>query len=1809
MSKTIKRIIVVLGMHRSGTSAVTRSLKVLSLDLGDRLIGPVRGDNEKGFWEDAEINSFNEALLSKLGTAWHNLAFIDVDVLLRPEYAFERKAAANLLGRKLSGESIFAFKDPRTAILLPFWQAVFADMELEVGYLIVVRNPLEVAESLRKRNGFSQIKGLMLWAKHVIGAMRGTKGQPRVVVSYDSVLNSTAEQLTRIAKALQLPLPEKNPDALREYMQDFLTVSLRRNVILSDQLNDRWQVPPLIHDMYEHLQRLAKDEISEVAKTMDRVWKQFYDRYQEMIPLLPQVDFSDQANSLLQELRTSSGKEISILQSKLQEVEQRLESQKQQDKSFNEFLKQENDQLRKTQEVSRQEVVVLNDRLREAQARHEASRWEIAGLNDKLREAQVQHEASGREIAELNGKLREVHIKHEASRREITGLNDKLREAQAQHEAFRQEIASLNAKLHMAQQEHQKAQGVNESLKQEIGQLQNHYEDSRREIATLNDGLRDSRAGHEAIRQELDAQKLRFQNLDSVLAQTSNELHKQRENTQKEIGSLKSALDVTQKQYETERQAANALRQQLEQRNRDLRNVSSLLEEQTKMGIKLKNELAAVRQTLSRLEGRIHRIITSWSWKLTYPLRAIAAAQRNIRSIVYRKTCQGLRFLWRSVPMSKKWKAALKDFVFGRFGFLFRSRTSYINWVNAKKKASAASRANPQPIPTANTSQKIAKPPAPAYQKPVVPTPPQKSVEPPEPQKSVVSLPTQKAKVAALSVPQEAQDRIRTESIELEEKCYFDLSAEPLGSTPLKTIAFYLPQFHRIPENDRWWGEGFTEWTNTRKAQPLFTGHHQPRNPVSLGYYDLGDVENYAKQVMLAKKAGVYGFCFYFYWFGGKTLLEKPLRNILANPQIDQPFCFCWANENWTRRWDGQENEVLIAQKYSEEDSLAFLEYINTYFKDDRYIKVDGKPLLVVYRPAIIPDIRRIQELWRQRAKELGWPGIYLVSAQTFGQKDPREFHFDAAVQFPPHHQKHEFDLNGETPGLIPDFKGLVLDYRNLPVTFSENPNLEYKLFRGVTLGWDNTARRGVSARVLRNFSLSGYANWLLRACRATLGDARLEDKEKFVFINAWNEWAEGTYLEPDDKYGFGYLEATKRALNLCSGRRLRVSAVIPNYNHAAFIERRLNSVIHQTRAPDEIIFLDDASSDDGLKLAHGILVRSNIRFRIIKNEKNSGNVFKQWLKGIENATGDLIWIAESDDEAAPEFLAHILPEFDREDVLLAYGDISYIKPDGTPDHGLRHYYAGLGDLDWGASHVVAANRAFAGAFAIKNIIPNVSGAVFRKPILTQEEKDHLISYTFAGDWYFYALIARGGSIAFCKEAKSYFRLHQQSTSRKMFLTDRHINEHKMILRDLHELYQISQEMVEKHADALGQVLKDQAPKGLRNDLVKDIKGRTLSGNLKVCIASYSFAVGGGEVVPIDIANVLRAGGHHITFLVLRKNLPDDPPLLRSRLRNDIPVIYWEDIQDKFKNFMDEYGIEILNSHNVGMEYALYRKNLSFDIPYVASLHGGYETVPQLLTEEFVQYLGSNVDEWLYLSTKNIEPLRDLRDAHFAKSFNAVAARPTNSGFEFGVRKSLNIPENAVLLVLASRAIHDKGWQCAIDAADKLRELTGRDCVLLLIGDGPDFGAIKAVNLGRKHVLFLGRVDNPLPIIRECDIGIFPSRYAGESFPLFVLECLQGGLPVIASDAGDIPQIMNAIKGEAPGFVVPRSLDHDAMANEMAKAAAKIIMGRGGLARFKEQALRLAQHFSINKVTDLYLNTMYRQLGYKHDISRPKHSL
>lgn len=358
---------------------------------------------------------------------------------------------------------------------------------------------------------------------------------------------------------------------------------------------------------------------------------------------------------------------------------------------------------------------------------------------------------------------------------------------------------------------------------------------------------------------------------------------------------------------------------------------------------------------------------------------------------------------------------------------------------------------------------------------------------------------------------------------------------------PATVVAFYLPQFHPIPENDAWWGEGFTEWHNVTRALPQFEGHAQPRLPGELGFYDLRLADAMRRQMQLAREYGIAAFCSYFYWFAGKTLLETPLQQWLADRTLDLPLCLCWANENWSRRWDGRADDILIGQRHSDADDLAFIEHVARYLADPRYLRVDGKPLLLVYRPGLLPDPKATAARWREWCRANGIGEIRLAYVQSFDRVDPRTIGFDAAVEFPP---------NNTTPAPItarqhllnPDYRGDVFDWRELAQQSMAQPEPAYPRYPGVNPGWDNEPRRSGGGRVFAHASPRGYRDWLRHAVDVA---RRRFPAQPLVFVNAWNEWAEGAVLEPDSRLGHAWLEATRAALQPAPAADTRPCAVI----------------------------------------------------------------------------------------------------------------------------------------------------------------------------------------------------------------------------------------------------------------------------------------------------------------------------------------------------------------------------------------------------------------------------------------------------------------------------------------------------------------------------------------------------------------------------------------------------------------------------------------------------------------------------------------
>lgn len=363
----------------------------------------------------------------------------------------------------------------------------------------------------------------------------------------------------------------------------------------------------------------------------------------------------------------------------------------------------------------------------------------------------------------------------------------------------------------------------------------------------------------------------------------------------------------------------------------------------------------------------------------------------------------------------------------------------------------------------------------------------------------------------------------------------------------LRIISLYLPQYHPIPENDGWWGEDFTDWVNVRKCKPRFKGHYQPHEPAELGYYNLSDPSVREAQAALARSNGINAFCYYHYWFNGKRLLREPFDEVLQSGKPDFPFCLCWANENWTRAWDGQEKELLIAQNYTKADHQKHIQWLINAFKDSRYLKINGKPIFLIYRTDRIPFLEQTVRLWKDAVCAAGLPGLFLCAMRSnfpkYSGLELTQIGFDAIVDFQPN--VREFPPS--SPALkipralarrffsvarhfftcaIPAYNYFctrIVSYDALvDLALKKQQPTDYREFACVFPSWDNSARK-TNAIVVQNVSPAAFGKWFRQTAQQTI--ARFPSDEQLLFVNAWNEWAEGCHLEPDKRLGRAFLK------------------------------------------------------------------------------------------------------------------------------------------------------------------------------------------------------------------------------------------------------------------------------------------------------------------------------------------------------------------------------------------------------------------------------------------------------------------------------------------------------------------------------------------------------------------------------------------------------------------------------------------------------------------------------------------------------------
>ncbi|MCS6996159.1 MAG: glycoside hydrolase family 99-like domain-containing protein [Casimicrobiaceae bacterium] len=393
------------------------------------------------------------------------------------------------------------------------------------------------------------------------------------------------------------------------------------------------------------------------------------------------------------------------------------------------------------------------------------------------------------------------------------------------------------------------------------------------------------------------------------------------------------------------------------------------------------------------------------------------------------------------------------------------------------------------------------------------------------------------------------------------------MRAEPPAARPaVRAYALYFPQFHAIPENDAWWGPGFTDWHNVRRAKPLFPGHYQPRVPLGGNYYDQSRRETLAWQIDLAKRHGLSGFCHYHYWFEGKQLLNTPTDMVLADRSLDFPIALAWANETWSRRWDGQDHLILIQQTHRRDPAMwmRHFEYLFRFWSDPRAITIEGRPVFMIYRPHYIPDLEEMFDLWRNEAIRRGLKGLYLVAIKQYEFPRPELIrHFDAIMQFAPFEAMYSPTYRGpkglEQERWLQPLRRLPeawqrrlrrwkdtlypqrteYDYESLWAHLITRPTreLDRPSMPGAFIDWDNTARYGKRARLFLGASPERFRYWFGRLVERV---AFRPEPENIIWINAWNEWAESTYLEPDERYGYAYIEAVRDALASVSASKTR---------------------------------------------------------------------------------------------------------------------------------------------------------------------------------------------------------------------------------------------------------------------------------------------------------------------------------------------------------------------------------------------------------------------------------------------------------------------------------------------------------------------------------------------------------------------------------------------------------------------------------------------------------------------------------------------
>ncbi len=660
-----------------------------------------------------------------------------------------------------------------------------------------------------------------------------------------------------------------------------------------------------------------------------------------------------------------------------------------------------------------------------------------------------------------------------------------------------------------------------------------------------------------------------------------------------------------------------------------------------------------------------------------------------------------------------------------------------------------------------------------------------------------------------------------------------------------------------------------------------------------------------------------------------------------------------------------------------------------------------------------------------------------------------------------------------------------------------------------------------------------------------------------------------------------------------------KVSVIVPNYNHEAYLRQRLDSIYGQTYQNIEVILLDDCSSDG----SPAILKAYQEKYPQITccdfNAANSGSPFAQWKKGIALATGDLVWIAESDDFCEPDFLEKLVPFFADESVLLGYANTIFVD-----DVGKRHpfafdtYVAQIDPQHWQASYIETAHNEVNRVLGLLNTIPNVSSVLFRRPEgrVPLFEDPEWPAMKVCGDWVFYLHLLRGGRLAFCRDTTSYFRIHETGTSKIAQIQEYYYREHEVVAQTVARLYEVPDELLQRLEQHLRQYYLENMPNS-RVDKFQELfdLDRVLACKQErlpnVMIATYAFSYGGGEIFPIRLANALAENGTAVT--IYNGNQEPTDPGVRGMLHPQIAV-FNHSPNLNVPLVLKEMGIEVVHTHHASMEnlFGVWKlSDPSLKIKHIATMHGMYE----MMGEDFLantKNILPSVDYWVYTTEKNLEPFKQYgfyQEGKFSQIDNGMPV-PELHPIDLSPYR---ITPDSFTICLASRALPEKGWKEAALAVSTARKRTNKDLHLLLIGEGVVYNILRRDSLP-DYVHLLGYRKNLDDFLAASQLVLIPSYFKGESFPLVLIQSFMVEVPVIATRIGEIEKMITVDDHHMGGILIDLKngkIDPD----DLSEAIIKMVTDQDYHNECKQSVQRLKARFDINNVAKKYLS-IYQQV-------------